>query len=72
MTKQEQLEKIIRPIVEGQIRDLIKGHPSILDGVDWYKQREDKSITLTNSLAKRIVCDLTCDNTIARIEKVFL
>ena len=66
------LEKIIRPIVEGQIRGFIKEHPSILKGVDWYKPRTDPAVTLTNSLAKRIVLDLTCGNTAARLAAALL
>lgn len=66
------LEKIIRPIVEGQIRGFIKEHPSILKGVDWYKPRTDKEKTLINSMAKRIVRDLVCGMTSARLEAVFV
>lgn len=66
------VEKIVRPIVEGQIRGFIKEHPSILKGVDWYKRRDDKSVTLVNSLSKRIVRDLTCPTTRARLEMALL
>ena len=66
-----ELEKIIRPIVEGQIRGFIKEHPSILSGVDWYKPRQDRAVTLTNSLTKRIVRDLTCGMTAARLAAAF-
>lgn len=62
------LEKIIRPIVEGQIRGFLKEHPSIVAAVDWYKPRKDKATTFVNSLAKRIVLDLTCLLTRERIE----
>jgi hypothetical protein len=66
------LEKVIQPIVEGQIRGFIKEHPSILDGVDWYKRRPNKAVTLTNSLAKRIVRDLLCPTTRARLVTALL
>jgi hypothetical protein len=66
------LEKIIRPIVEGQIRGFIKEHPSILDGVTWYKPRRDRATTLINSLAKRIIRDLACPLTRARLEAALL
>lgn len=66
------LERVIRPIVEGQIKGFIKEHPSILKGVDWYKPRQDKATTLLNSLAKRIVCDLTCGTTSARLRQALL
>lgn len=64
-----ELEKIIRPIVEGQIRGFIKEHPSVLDGVDWYKPRDEKATTFVNSLSKRIVRDLTCGTSAARLAK---
>jgi len=67
------LEKIVRPIVEGQIRGFLKEHPEILDRVNWYKPRQhDKATTFTNSLAKRIVRDLVCDATRARLETALL
>lgn len=66
------LEKIIRPIVEGQIRGFLKEHPGIVDAVDWYKPRKDRATTFTNSLAKRIVRDLLCANSKARIRAVLL
>lgn len=63
-------ERIVRRIVEGQIRGFIKEHPTVLDGVDWYKPRRDKAKTLVNSLAKRIVRDLACQTTRARLAQV--
>ena len=55
------LEKVVRPIVEGQIRGFLKEHPEILERVNWFKPRQhDKATTFTNSLAKRIVRDLVC------------
>lgn len=61
------LERIVRPIVEGQIRGFLKEHPGIVDAVDWFKPRDDKATTFVNSLSKRIVRDLTCGNTTARL-----
>lgn len=66
------LEKIIRPIVEGQIRGFLKEHPAVLNSVDWFKKRTDKATTFTNSLAKRITLDLLCDETRTRMEDAFL
>lgn len=66
------LEKIIRPIVEGQIRGFLKEHPPIVEAVDWYKPRRDKAVTFTNSLSKRIVRDLTCPTVRARLEVALL
>lgn len=66
------IEKIIRPIVEGQIRGFIKEHPVIVEAVDWFKPRDDKSVTFINSLAKRIVRDLTCPTVRARLATALL
>ena len=66
------LEKIIRPIVEGQIRGFIKEHPEVVSSVDWYKPRADKATTFVNSLSKRIVRDLTCGTTTARLKTALL
>lgn len=66
------LEKIIRPIVEGQIRGFLKEHLPIVEAVDWYKPRADKAQTLINSLSKRIVRDLVCQTTRARLAAALL
>jgi hypothetical protein len=68
----DKFDKIIKATVEGQIKGFIKEHPSILKGVDWYKPRSDKTTTLINSLSKRIVRDLTCSSTRARLEEALL
>jgi len=68
----DQLEKIIRPIVEGQIRGFLKEHPPIVEAVDWFKPRQDKSVTFVNSLAKRIVRDLVCPIVRARLTAALL
>lgn len=66
------LERVIRPIVEGQIRGFLKEHPKIAEAVDWYKPRADKATTFTNSLSKRIVLDLLCSNTAGRLRAALL
>lgn len=67
------LEKIIRPIVEGQIRGFLKEHPSIIESVDWYKvPGRDPVAAFIGSLSKRIVRDLTCGSTAARLAEAFL
>lgn len=68
----DKLEKIIRPIVEGQIRGFLKEHPPIVEAVDWYKPRKDKETTFINSLAKRIVRDLVCPTSRARLAEALL
>lgn len=62
------LERVIRPIVEGQIRGFLKEHPAIVAAVNWYKRRPDKMTTFVNSLGKRITLDLLCPLTRDRIE----
>jgi len=66
------LERIIQPIVEGQIKGFLKEHPKIVEAVDWYKPRDDKAQTFINSLSKRIVRDLTCEMSIARLAAAIL
>lgn len=67
------LERVIRPIVEGQIRGFLKEHPVIIDAVDWYKPRkDDKATTFINSLAKRIIRDLVCPIQRARMAAAIL
>lgn len=69
---QAEIEKIVRPIVEGQIRGFLKEHLKIVEAVDWYKPRKDKAATFTNSLSKRIVRDLACGTTAARLEAAIM
>lgn len=68
------LENVICPIVEGQIRHFLHEHPEVLANVNWYKGKksESKATIFTNSLSKRIVRDLTCEMTIARLEQALL
>lgn len=61
------LERVIRPIVEGQIRSFTYDHPEVLDAVNWYRRRPDKRVTFVNSIAKRIVRDLVCPTTRAHL-----
>lgn len=68
----EALEKIIRPIVEGQIRGFLQEHPSIVEAVDWYKNGAEKYNSLVGSLSKRILCDLLCGQSTSRIRDAVL
>jgi hypothetical protein len=62
------LERIIRPIVEGQIRSFLNDHPEVLIGVTRHKPwGKSQAEWVTDSLAKRIVRDLTCGTTTARL-----
>jgi len=68
----DKLARIIRPIVEGQIRGFCKEHPGVLNAVDWYKgKKSDKTTTFVNSISKRIVRDLLCKANVDRIEDAF-
>lgn len=61
------LERIIRPIVEGQLRSFTRDHPEVVEAVNWYKPRRDKATTFVNSVAKRVVNDLLCADTRMRL-----
>lgn len=64
--KTKALERIIRPIVEGQLRSFVHDHPEVADHVKWYKPGPDKRVVFVNSVAKRILRDLLCGRTRAR------
>jgi hypothetical protein len=61
------LERVIRPIVEGQLRSFGNDHPEIVEAVNWFKPRTDKLTTFVNSGAKRIVSDLLCSENRVRL-----
>ena len=67
------VEKIVRPIVQGQIRSFLNDHPEITGGCTRHvavgKAAPD---WIVDSLAKRIVRDLACGNTVARLEAALL
>lgn len=61
------LERVLRPIVEGQIRSFLNDHPETVNAVTWYRKRADRKQTLINSMAKRILRDCLCSENRARI-----
>ena len=61
------LERVIRPIVEGQLYSFINDHPEVPEAVNWFKPRKDKRTTFVNSVAKRIIRDLLCPETRVRL-----
>lgn len=66
------LERVIRPIVEGQIRGFAKEHPGVLNGVTWYKgKKQDVFATFVGSVSKRVVRDIICSENRHRIEAAF-
>lgn len=56
-------EQLVKTIVEGQIRSFINDHPEVL--TEW---RGTGAEGLKNSIAKRILGDLTCETTIERLK----
>jgi hypothetical protein len=62
------LAKIIKPIVEGQIRSFLHAHPVIADAVDWRHSHDTKTEALVSSIAKRVSRDLLCPQTRGRIK----
>lgn len=66
--------KIVHPIIEGKLRQFVSEHPSILDGVLWYKKGSTKSKEdiFVDSATKRIIYDLASDLTVSRLRTVFI
>lgn len=64
------LERVIRPIVEGQIKSFFNDYPKIAEAK--LGKRFGKTVPLrefaTGSLSKRIVLDLLCPQTRMRLE----
>jgi hypothetical protein len=61
------LEKVLRPIIEGQVRSFANDHPEVVEAVTWFKPRADKKVTFVNSVTKRILRDLLCPTSRARL-----
>lgn len=65
-------EQLVRRIVEGQVKSFINDHPEILDtGTTSWKTPKGKARRdqLTDSIAKRVILDLTCEQTKAKLTK---
>lgn len=60
------LKLILKKRIEGQIKTFIKAHPDILLGVPW-RHSGTKDEALVNSLTKRILNDLVCDQSVIQI-----
>lgn len=64
----EELERIIRPIVEGQLKTFALSHPALVESVDWGQHKGDTKLdSFVNSGSKRITRALLCTETIARL-----
>jgi hypothetical protein len=67
------IESIVRPIVEGQIMSFLNDHPYIADAVRRQgRPGKSKRDWLKDSLAKRIVNDLACGISTARLRAALL
>lgn len=66
------LARIIRPIVEGQIRSFLNDHPVIAEAVNWRFSAPSKREALVASIGKRINRDLLCGATTARLAAALL
>ena len=69
----DDLERVIRPIVEGQIKSFLNDYPAIAKLKAG--KRFGKEVTIgdhASSIAKRIVRDLLCEQTRVRLEAAIL
>ena len=66
------VEKIIRPIVEGQLTDFIKAHPALLNAITWFRPNPNKEEVFVNSVGKRLILDLISDETVGRLKIALL
>lgn len=64
----DELARIIKPIVEGQIRSFIHSHPAVAEAVDWRHSHATKQEALVSSIAKRVNRDLLCPQTRMRMQ----
>lgn len=65
--ERKELERIIRPVVEGQIKSFAKAHPEIPAAVNWGHPHKDNIMALANSIGKRITNDLLSKPVVDRI-----
>lgn len=66
------LGKVVTSVVEGQIKSFLKDHPEITEAVIWKHSHKTKQDALISSLAKRIIRDLCCAQTEARLRTALL
>lgn len=64
----DQLARVIKPIVEGQIRSFLHAHPSVIEAVDWRFSQDTKAEALVAGIAKRVNRDLLCPQTRVRLK----
>ncbi len=72
-TELTDLDRVIRPIVEGQIISFLKDHPEIAEA--WTGKLppgKTKPHAVKDSLAKRISRDLGCPDTRVRLMKALM
>lgn len=61
------VEQVIRPIVEGQIKAFFNDHPDAAGDGSWSKAKKSPVEKLKNSIAKRIIGELLCEQTRTRL-----
>lgn len=66
LTTLDPLERVIRPIVEGQLRSFANDHPCLLEKANWARTKPALQ-TFVDSGAKRILRDLLCAETRMRL-----
>lgn len=68
-TERQRLEKIIKPIVEGQLRSYAQGHPQLLKAVHWGLKKPGSTPldSFVSSGSKRITTALLSKETIERL-----
>lgn len=70
MKTEDALERVLRPIVEGQIRSYLNDHPEIAEAyAGKYRPKLDGVV---RSLSKRILRDLLCAQTRMRLAAAIL
>ena len=68
----DSVERVVRPIVEGQILSFLHDHPEVAEG--WtgkLPEGKTKVMAVKDSLSKRITRDLLCSDTRVRLEQAF-
>jgi hypothetical protein len=61
------LARVIKPIVEGQLRTFAVAHPAVIEAVDWRHNHPSKLDAFVSSVAKRVSNALLCEETQARL-----
>ena len=66
----QKFDALVRRVVEGQVKSFINDHPEVITtGVATWKTPPGKTrqAQLMDSIAKRVILDLTCEQTKAKL-----